>query len=123
MGISREIDGIEIELRGPLKYFFDRINWPRRSGLLDRIDWASRSGLLDRIGARRGGRGWRGWGLLGCAAVQETLGGFALLRPVNSRIIGYRASSARARFGEASHCALRDHQVRLVIRSGRATSP
>jgi hypothetical protein len=41
MGITREIDGIEIELRGPLKYFFDGLKWPRRrSGLLDRIDFA-----------------------------------------------------------------------------------
>ena len=30
MGITREIDGIEIELRGPLKYFFDGLKWPRR---------------------------------------------------------------------------------------------
>src|SRR5678816_2458304 len=59
---------------------------------------------------QRGGDYW-----LRRSAAEEALGSFALLRPIDARIIGYRTPCKRARFGDSTHCALRDHQVRVPV--------
>ena len=122
VGILRQIDLVQVERRRPLKPFTNLVNgicrtwrgggWLRRTRrrrgcVAGGFGYGDGCGLRSHVSVFDRCRSWA----LGCRALQETLGGLALLRPIDRRIVGYSASGACARFGESTHRAPRDHRL------------